>query len=301
MSDSTIGRLCVLVAITMMSIGKVAYGTWLTEVPSSVYTFFCFGMIAAVFLPLFGRRRGKLSWKHLLLLNGSTALCFLFFFYALKLVEPAVAGAVQFGTGPILSVVIMFFVTGIRPASSRLMVCFALLTGCIVLAFSAVTGAGFANDPVNGWIGLVAVVLSALGSVLITLSSKALSQMGWTTGAIIAHRCYLIVPVSLALALGSGAADMAWSPQLVGTLLIVGTVGTILPIVLLQIGLERSTPHTVLVLMAAIPAVTFLFEAFSPSYQWSLVTFVGIMILNVTIVLDIVLERRKKPAAATVV
>lgn len=66
-------------------------------------------------------------WKPILLLNFSTALCFIFFFYALKLIEPAVAGAVQFGIGPILSVVIAFLMTGIRPDRIKTVVCLGFL------------------------------------------------------------------------------------------------------------------------------------------------------------------------------
>src|SRR5690606_18798979 len=137
------------------------------------------------FLPLFGRRIGRLEWRPLLSINVWTAVSFLSFYFSLKLVEPAVAGALQFGTGPILALLIAYVTSGARQPASRLLVCTGLLAGCVVLSISAVTGAGFAVDVTDGWTGLAAVLLSAFASVLVTISSKRLSQLGWATGAII--------------------------------------------------------------------------------------------------------------------
>jgi drug/metabolite transporter (DMT)-like permease len=297
-SSTTVGRLAVLVAVILMAGGKVAYGTWLGAVPSPIYVLMCFSLITAIFLPIYGRRTGEFALKPLLLLNVSTALCFLFFFYALKLIEPAVAGAVQFGSGPILSVLITLVATRARPDPIKALVCGGLVAGCVVLAVSAVTGAGFATDGARGWLGLGAILLSAIGSVLITIASKSLSLRGWSSGAILAHRCYLIVPLALALVLAEGAADVPWTPPLALTLLGIGLVGTIIPIVFLQIGIEKSDPHTVLVMLAAMPIFTFLIEGLSPLYVWSQLTAAGLAIIAVFIAIDIAFTRQKMVLSA---
>jgi drug/metabolite transporter (DMT)-like permease len=292
-SSTTIGRLAALLAVILMAGGKVAYGTWLGAVPSPVYVLLCFSLITAIFLPIYGRRTGEFALVPLLLLNGSTALCFLFFFQALKLIEPAVAGAVQFGLGPILSVLITLLVTGARPEPIKAFVCGGLGVGCVVLAFSAVSGAGVVANGTDGRLGLGAVLLSAVGSVLIAIASKRLSMRGWSSAAILAHRCYLIVPVALALVVSEGVSDVPWTPPLVLTLLGVGLVGTIIPIVFLQIGIEKSDPHTVLVMLAAMPVVAFLIEGLSPLYVWSGLTAAGLSIIAAFIAIDIAFSRQE--------
>jgi drug/metabolite transporter (DMT)-like permease len=295
LSSGTAGRILITIAVILMAGGKVAYGTWLGSIPSPVYVLFCFSLLTLIFWPLFGRRAGELAWKPILLLNFSTALCFLFFFYALKLIEPAVAGAVQFGIGPILSVVIAFLMTGVRPDRTKTVVCLGLLAGCSLLAASAVTGAGFATSKVNGWAGLLAILASGTGSVLITLASKNLSQRGWGSGAILAHRCYLILPMAVLLILVEGGVEsVEWSVGLTLSLLGIGLVGTIIPIVLLQMGIERSDPHTVIVMMAAMPIFTFLFEGFSSLYVWSALTGVGLVTIAALVLLDVF--RARNPA-----
>ena len=299
-STTTIGRLAVLLAVMLMAGGKVAYGTWLGAVPSPVYVLFCFSLISAFFLPIYGRRTGEFALKPLVLLNVSTALCFLFFFYALKLIEPAIAGAVQFGIGPLLSVLITLAVTGARPRPTEALVCGGLVAGCMVLAVSAVTGAGFSSDASNGWLGLGAILLSATGSVLITIASKNLSMRGWSSGAILAHRCYLIVPMALALALTERGAGVPWTPSLLLTLVGIGILGTIIPIMLLQIGIEKADAHTVLVMLAAMPIFTFLLEGLSPLYVWSGLTAMGLGIIAVFIAVDVAFARQAIIPAPTV-
>ena len=283
----------------MMAGGKVAYGTWLVEVPSPVYVLFCFCVIAALFLPFHGRKTGTFLRGPVLLLNAATALCFLFFFYALKLVEPAVAAAVQFGTGPIIAMLLAFVATGVKPEPVKLAVCAGLLAGCVVLAVSAVTGAGFAADGVQGWIGLGAILLSAVGSVLITIASKVLSRHGWSTGAVLGHRGYLIIPMALVLVSVESGGSAPWSPQLVATLFGVGLIGTVIPMVLLQTGIEKSDPHTVLVMLAAMPILIFLIEGLSPQYVWSALTAAGLAIIAIFIAIDVVFSGKKTPVPET--
>lgn len=297
---ATTGRALVMVAVFMMAAGKVAYGTLLTAVPSQIYVLFCFGVMPLLFWPRYGRRVGTMSWRPILLLNLSTALCFLFFFYALKLIEPAVAGAVQFGVGPGLSMLILFLVSGIVPGRARVAVCLGLLAGCSILAASAVQGSGFAVGTSGGWTGLVAILLSATGSVLITFASKALNDRGWPSGAILAHRCYLIVPIAVVLTvLDEQAWLIDWTPQLMLMLATVGLLGTVIPMVFLQMGIERTDPHTVLVMMAAMPIFTFALEGFSPLYIWSPLTAAGLCVIALFIALDVVSTRGHNSARPT--
>ncbi|MCR5858025.1 DMT family transporter [Mesorhizobium sp. J428] len=290
---ATTGRVLVMVAVFMMAAGKVAYGTLLTAVPSQVYVLFCFGVMPLLFWPRYGRRVGTVAWRHVLMLNLSTALCFLFFFYALKLIEPAVAGAVQFGVGPGLSILILFLVSGIIPGRARVIVCLGLLAGCSILAVSAVQGSGFAVGTSGGWTGLVAILLSAMGSVLITFASKALSDRGWPSGAILAHRCYLIVPIAVVLTVLDDKTWLVdWTPRLMLILAAVGLLGTVIPMVFLQMGIERSDPHTVLVMMAAMPIFTFALEGFSPLYVWSPLTAAGLCVIALFIAFDAISARR---------
>jgi drug/metabolite transporter (DMT)-like permease len=291
-SPTSTGRLAVFAAVFLQSIGKVAYGTWLAEFPSPLFVLISSAMTGAFFLGISRRGVGDLAWGPLLLLNLSTAMTFLCFFYALKLIEPAIVGAVEIGVGPILAVFVAFMMTGARPSRINLVVCIGILFGCAVLAVAANQGSGFAVSGDDAWYGLAASLAAGFGAVLITVASKTLAGHGWKFGAILAHRFYLILPVSLVLSLNSEVSATEWSGQLLGVVGATAVVGFLVPLYLLQVGIGRCDPYTVMVTMSALPVLTFILEGFSPVYSWSLLTAAGLGVTSLFLLLDVLVKGR---------
>lgn len=290
-SAANLGRAAIVLAVLLQAIGKVMFGTWLTAVPSPVFVLVSFALTAAFFLALSRRGAGETAWGPLLLLNASTALTFLSFFYALKLIEPAIVGAVEIGIGPVLAVLLAFALTGERPTRLRIAVCAGILAGCAILGVAALEGSGFASFGRDAWLGLSASAVAGVGAVLITMASKALLNRGWKSGAVLAHRFYLILPVSLAMSLSGGIAAVEWSAPLVATLLAVSVIGVLAPLYLLQVGIGRCDPYTVMVTMAALPVLTFAIEGLSPLYSWSWPTAGGLAVVTAFLLLDIAARR----------
>ncbi|MFK4259890.1 EamA family transporter [Agrobacterium tumefaciens] len=289
--SANFGRTMIFMAVLLQAIGKVMFGTWLTNIPSPLFVFISFAITAALFLALSRQGVGEKAWGPLLLLNASTALTFLSFFYALKLIEPAIVGAVEIGIGPILVVGISLALTGERPSAIRLAVCVGVLAGCALLGIAALQGSGFASFGRNAWLGLSASVAAGVGAVLITMASKSLLNRGWKFGAVLAHRFYLILPISLMMTWGADIAAIDWNSSLVAALLVVSVVGVLAPLYLLQVGIGRCDPYTVMVTMAALPVLTFIIEGFSPLYAWSWPTAVGLAIVTAFLLLDVVAKR----------
>ena len=289
--SANFGRAMIFLAVLLQAIGKVMFGTWLADIPSPVFVLISFTLTAALFLALSRRGVGVLAWGPLLLLNASTAVTFLCFFYALKLIEPAIVGAVEIGIGPILAVVISMALTGDRPSTVRVVTCLGVLIGCAVLGVAALHGTGFASFGRNAWLGLSASAAAGVGAVLITMSSKALLNRGWKFGAVLAHRFYLILPISLAMTWSADASTVNWSGSLLATLLVVSVVGVLAPLYLLQVGIGRCDPYTVMVTMAALPVLTFIIEGFSPVYNWSWLTAAGLAVVTAFLLLDVFSKR----------
>jgi len=291
MSAANFGRAMIVLAVLLQAIGKVMFGTWLAAFPSPFFVLISFALTTAFFLLLSRQGAGERAWGHLLLLNASTALTFLSFFYALKLIEPAIVGAVEIGIGPILAVLISLALTGERPSALRVVVCAGILAGCAILGVAALQGSGFASFGRNAWLGLGASVAAGIGAVLITMASKSLLNRGWKFGAVLAHRFYLILPISLMMTLGTDSAAVEWSGSLVAALLVVSVVGVLAPLYLLQVGIGRCDAYTVMVTMAALPVLTFIIEGFSPLYSWSMPTAAGLAIVTGFLLLDVLAKR----------
>jgi drug/metabolite transporter (DMT)-like permease len=276
----------------MQALGKVAYGTWLGDIPSNLFVFLSFALTAVFFLVVSGREVGERAWGPLLLLNVATAVTFIAFFYALKLIEPAIVGAVDIGVGPIIVVLITLATTGERPTHLRIVVCLGILFGCAMLSLAALQGTGFASFGPQAWSGLGASMVAGVGAVFITLASRTLLSRGWRFGAVLAHRFYLILIFSSALAFGSGEDAVSWTGGLVAVLLAVSIIGVLAPLYLLQIGVGRCDPYTVMVTMAAQPMLTLCIEGFSPAYTWSSLTAIGVAIVSGFLILDVAAGRR---------
>lgn len=296
--SANFGRAMILLAVSLQAIGKVMFGTWLTHIPSPLFVFVSFALTAALFLSWSRHGVGERAWGPLLLLNISTALTFLCFFYALKLIEPAIVSAVEIGIGPILTVGITLLLTAQRPPALRVVVCIGVLVGCTILGFSAVHGSGFHSFGMDAWLGLTASVAAGVGAVLITMASKSLLKRGWKFGAVLAHRFYLILPMSFIMAAGTDLAAIEWSGSLVAILLIVSVVGVLAPLYLLQVGIGRCEPYTVMVTMSALPILTFLIEGFSPRYTWSGMTVAGLAVVTAFLLIDVVANTRRSSASS---
>lgn len=288
---SNSGRMIILLAVLFQAIGKVLYGSWLTEIPSPLFVLISFSLTAAVFLSTSRHGAAGPDWGPLLLLNIGTALTFLMFFQALKLIEPAIVGAVEIGIGPLLALIFALVLHGQRSSVKQLIVCAGILLGCAILAIAAQRGTGLSTDSTQPWLGLGASAAAGVGAVVITMASKQLLNRGWDFGAVLAHRFYLIIPLSLVMTLNSDLTAIDWTGALVAALLVVSVIGVLAPLYLLQIGIGRCDTYAVMVTMAALPVLTFLIEGLSPAYHWSLTTAAGLVVISGFLMLDMLTSR----------
>ncbi|MGI9488269.1 MAG: hypothetical protein ACR2RF_20800 [Geminicoccaceae bacterium] len=285
------GRLMVVAAMAMQAIGKVAFGTWLFDLPSTSFVFLSFGLTAALFLLIFPIGRGEPALGLLALLNVFTAVTFLCFFFALKHVEPAIVGALEIGIGPIAALLLTAVHTGHRPDGRRIGIGLGVMVGCAALAHAALDGSGLlVSRGQYPMLGLIASVTAGVGATLITILSKSLANRGWSSGAILAHRFYLIVPLALGLAVFQ--TDGVIVPSTMTSfddgimIVLVALIGVTLPLYLLQLGIKRCEPYTVMVCLAALPVMTFLLQGLSPAYAWSWPTLIGISIIALAVIID---------------
>lgn len=289
MSDSNDGlaRLAIVAAVALQAIGKVAYGTWLESFPAPLFVFISFTLAAVFFLSTSRKGAGKAAWGTLLFLNVATAVTFLSLFVALKLIQPAIVGAVEISIGPMAAVAIAFFINRNVPSSKSLLVCCALLIGCLILALSAFSGSGFQASRVSVVFGLLVSATAGIGAVVITIASKALLGQGWRFGAVLAHRFYVIVPMSLALVWVTDVSSVDWSISLGISVIAVSIISVLAPLFLLQVGISRCDPYTVMVTMAVLPVLTFAIEGFSSKYPWTSATAVGLAVITAAVLWDV--------------
>lgn len=157
---------------------------------------------------------------------------------------------------------------------------------------SAYLGTGLESDKRSVSQGILASLCAGLGAVVITILSKSLLSRGWSFGAVLAHRFYIIVPLSLAMWLGANSRIVPWSINLVVSIFLVSLISVSLPLYLLQVGINRCDPYMVMVMMSALPIMTFIVEGLPPRYNWSYPTAIGLFVISSAIVWEL---SSKKP------
>ena len=124
--------------------------------------------------------------------------------------------------------------------------------------------------------GITASVLCGLGAVLCTIYSKRLSNAGWTSSSILAHRFYGIIVISFLMTYDILPtylmANIDW-------IILVTIFGVAVPTFLLQKGIQYCEPFVVMMSICFIPAFTFIFQLADPRIEWSTTSLIGIIML----------------------
>ena len=191
-------------------------------------------------------------------MNVATAVTFLGFYLSLVLVPAALAASVMSGVGP-LAVALLDLARG-RPTTVA-----GWLRGSVLLAFSVLTALAMSTEGTRGTAvsagalagGLGLVLLAGFGAAYLATASRRLGELGGRPVWVMAHRfhlTYVVAAVLLVLRGGSGTAA-GIGP---GTAVLVALAGVVIPLYLLQIGLQRARPMIAMVLLTTLPGLSYL-------------------------------------------
>ncbi|WP_018922728.1 EamA family transporter [Salsuginibacillus kocurii] len=285
-----LGTVALLASAFLAAISQVFYAQQVQSISPFSFTFISFFLTALFFLLLSLSQKNEekrsldfFSFKDFALLNVSTALAFLGFYYALKYIEPAIVSALEMGVGPLFA---LFISTMLYPKTTILksdaLIAVGTLCASFILVGAAVTGrSGVSFDyTFEYFIGLAASLGCGMGAVLAAIYSKKLSEKAWTSSQILAHRFYLIVILSFFIAVFQKDVNR----ELVGHLdwiLIVSVTGVLLPLYFLQVGIKHCDTFYVMMSITFVPVFTFFFQLLDPRVGWSTPTFIGILLLTV--------------------
>ncbi|WP_321884039.1 hypothetical protein [Burkholderia cepacia] len=258
-SQLYIGVLCILGFEVLSSMRDVVLERKFKSENPYDYLLVAFGLAALLyfFINLIGKSRKRLSNHNrlnLVWLNVSTAGNWVGLFLALKYLSPPVISILFAGGIPVATLVVNRLLRAEGSLNFADLIATGLLLLCSAIwAFANVdtlTGGGAAN-------GLFYVTVSSFTIASTTVFSKRLADGGVKTSAVMGHRFYLLIALSLAMS----------SPASKIVTLITGgfeviiflvAVGTILSLWLLQKGIERCEPVLTEVIVATSPVITLL-------------------------------------------
>jgi drug/metabolite transporter (DMT)-like permease len=297
-----LGTVFLIGSALLNAINQVYYAKYVQEISPFTFTFVSFFVTSITFnvISLFSKKNKnsirRLSSKdrmNFISLNGWTAIIFICFFFALKYVEPAIVSAIEIGVGPLLALFIGKWLYPQHTASKvEFLIGIGILIGSIVLFWASLTGhSGIEMISIDLTVkGLIASTISGIGAVLAAIYSKRLSDSGWSSTQILAHRFYAILPITAILAL---IQDSLYLTVLENGkwILFITITGVILPLYMLQIGIRFCHPFFVMITTTLVPVFTFIFQLFDPRIKWSNTSLIGIVLILFFALLSVISEK----------
>ncbi|WP_432089385.1 EamA/RhaT family transporter [Streptomyces sp. bgisy095] len=217
-----------------------------------------------------------------IMLNLSTAVCWIAVLYAFTVFEPAMANSMIIGLGPTITILLGFKLRpGTKALPLELVAAGAMLAAMGYLLAMASGGSSAIGDLPTGELvfGVVACVLTSTSLSGVTYYTKRLGDAGMSVRQMMASRFVALIVATLAILLFRGSFE-AYSPANVGAILAISVVGVIVSLYLLQQGIVRTEPITVSMLFGTNLVITYAVQFLDPRLHQSPYTLIGILVLS---------------------
>jgi len=207
------------------------------------------------------RRSRDLFW-----VNVTSAIAWLAFFYALRLIEPSLVQILYSGIGPLSVVWIDRHLPGAIPAvpltRAERSIYVGLLASLVFSAAVALCGlSGAGAQPVG--VTAPGVILAASGGISISVSTmlcRKLNDAGVTPGALLSLRYPATVFSAAVLASLSFSGPPAALSLRLDAFLVIASLLIVFPSYVNQVGISLASPLTVRVVLATGPVLIFFFQ-----------------------------------------
>jgi len=226
------------------------------------------------------------SFKDILLLNIATAGSWWGYFYSLKFIEPAVAGAFIGGLVIIVAWALNMVFRKEAPSSGNdLWTTFAIfLLGAILMYLSlegkSAIGDGLTKaDILRGFFG---ASVCAIGISATTIHLKCLFERGANSAHLLSRRFYLVVLISGAVSYSQGDLfKISLSDLVIAASISIFCI--VLALYALQEGIRRCEPVLVEAIHAALPLLTLFFQLFDPRLQISTSSWICVSLISLIV------------------
>lgn len=285
-----IGVISLLCSAFITAISQVFYANQVQGIHPFLFTGISFFVTALYFQLIASSQKQTYAWSQarrpLIRLNFASIIAFMGFYFALKYIEPAVVSALEMGIGP-LFIALMMLLQKQSVRKLQWMIAIGTFIACLFLIVAVLggeTGVALQLSPAS-LIGLIASVLCGIGAVLCSIYSKQLSELGWTSSMILSKRYIGIIVVSFIFTYDL---IIPYFREHIGWILLVTVFGVMLPMYLLQKGIQYTSVFMVMMSLCFIPVFTFGFQLLDNRISFSTISFIGIMLLFVLGILSVV-------------
>lgn len=299
-----IGPMLVLCFSTITAVRSVFEGALLQKISPEFVALSTFGIAQVIYIITCKDWAGLLhamrrSWRNVIFLNLTSAGSWVGFLYALAVLEPAVSHAIIMGLVPIITLLLARW---LRPQAPALRLEIVASLG-ILLAMLYLAALTWYGDSAVGSVTLGAFVIGVISCVATaaslsanTIVSRRLSDSGMSARQVMTCRFPLTIIATFVLVIvrDSAAPFTAWNMFAFVVLALVGVMGALY---LLQLGISKTEPVTVGLMMPAVVPITYVIQFFDPRLDQSLDSLAGVVLITGSLLLGIWARQRGNRAS----
>jgi drug/metabolite transporter (DMT)-like permease len=296
-----IGSLLVLGFVLLSAVRDVYFGHTFQSV--GFFTVILIGctICTAFFLVVSALRRGsglgvlRRNIGIVVAVNVTTAIAWIFYFFALTHISPAVANTLYSGIGPLAIIALEaagWRIVARAPVRRMEAVLFVGVgISLFLIAFGAVRGFSGVQGK-SPHLSIAGVVLAAIAGVSLVVSilyTRKLHDRGVGSDAILATRFILIVVIAAVAEAYNDRSLLGYPPTELAWLGLSASVLIVMPIYVLQLGIARSVPLTANIIRALGPVAVFGAQLVDPrvvfsSYMLCALLFYAVCIIGANLV-----------------
>ncbi|TDB42041.1 DMT family transporter [Photorhabdus luminescens] len=278
------------VIFCLISAASDVFVAYLTQsINSAIVIFYCFISSTLLFMMIsIFKGIDQLIMKVrkntllVLIINVSILLNWGGLIISLRFLEPAIVGVASVACGPAITILLSAFIDKGEAKTEKLevVISWLVLIGVGVMLVNVFLGnSGLPSSSIQDRIiGIVSVIIGAVGTVLYTIFSKKLFKEKWQTYEILSVRSILMVILSF-LYISLSDVSLSLDSEMIFPMSILVIIGHLLPIYLVLKTINAITPLHVSLLFLLIPVFTILFQYFDSRIAFSVESLIAASVI----------------------
>ncbi|WP_016604744.1 EamA family transporter, partial [Yersinia pestis] len=201
-----------------------------------------------------------------------------------RYLEPAIVGIASVACGPAITTIISRCIDNRSGKNSGLefIISWLIMVGVILMLCNSLMGkSGVTTTTVDErLIGIICVILSALGTVIYTFISRELYQRQWETYEILGFRNMLMLLIAVIYCFYADI-PLSINMNLAAPMVLLVVIGHLLPIYLIQNTIKRLQPLHVSLVLLLLPVFTLLLQYFDTRVEISFDSIAAVSIIAI--------------------
>lgn len=254
----------ILAAVVMQAVVQGFMTEQISPAGSLVFSALAFATAAAVFGSIAAVRRRDMvpvtraARVSMIWMNMATAATFLSFYVSISLVPASTSSSIESALGPVSLMVIARVVSRRREwrGPTELLLVMSMMGFGLLLAYRTWQLSSPNSGSVQSVAGLLLAAVAAIGMAAVVLLSKTMGNNGIDAIWITAHRFHLTYVLAVLAWIVTGAHPPEVAELI--ELFLLGLIAVVVPLFLLQVGIQRAAPLPAIAIIALTPGLTWL-------------------------------------------